>query len=315
MKEAVVNELSFRKFPNFEVPVADDPAAAKPLMKNFVVCASEGFRIGVISTLRISASFHAVELATGYPIAMWMTDKSVDRDERVRFSRFATSSPYIDRDIEETTFGDCVAMGLGSCIINRSIAVSCASDAAWSMSEISVKVRRLSDDATITEIDETVRNASELEHWADHTDWIRSEIAAEVQSGEDIIARAPELLPHLRFGRSVKQQICELIGTERYFRWLVESLLQAESEVSDWRNGIFPHNRLPGPATGESNSVHNSTRLRNMRIFATDDGRNVFMEYHMKNNAENRRVHYLFEPCRRIMVIGYIGEHLETARY
>ena len=49
------------------------------------------------------------------------------------------------------------------------------------------------------------------------------------------------------------------------------------------------------------------------RNFATDDGRTEFMEDHMKNMAENRRVHYLFEPSRRVMVIGYFGEHLETA--
>jgi len=113
MKEAVVNELSFLKSPNFELPAADDLEAAKPLMKNFVVCASEGFRLGNISALRMSESFHAVELAAGYPIAIWMTDKSVDRDDRVRFIRFATSSPYVYGDLEETTFGNCIARGLG----------------------------------------------------------------------------------------------------------------------------------------------------------------------------------------------------------
>jgi hypothetical protein len=284
-------------------------------MKKFVVCASEGFRLGLISTLRMSESFHAVELAAGYPIAMWMTDKSVDRDDRVRLSRFATSSPYIDGDLEETTFGDCIARGLGSCMINRSIAVSCASAAAWSMPEISVKVRHLSEDGTMTEIDETVRNASELKHWADHADWIRSEIVREVQSGADLIGRAHELAPHLRFGRSAVLQISELTGTERYFQWLVKSLLLADSEVSGWDGGMFPHNRLPGPATGESGPVRNSPRLRNMRNFATDDDRTEFMEHHMKNMAENRRVQYLFEPARRILVIGYFGEHLETAQY
>lgn len=315
MKEAVVNELSFLKYPNFELPAANDLEAAKPLMKNFVVCASEGFRLGIISTLRMSEFFHAIELTAGYPIAMWMTDKSVDRDDRVRFSRFATSSPYIDGDFEETTFGDCIARGLGSCMINRSIAVSYASDAAWSMPEISVKVRRLSEDGTMTEIDETVRNASELKHWANHADWIRSQIAAEVQSGADLITRAHELVPHLRFGPTAVSQISELTGAERYFQWLVKSLLLADSEVSGWELGMFPHNRLPGPATGESGPVRNSRRLRDMRNFATDDGRTEFMEHHMKNMAENRRVHYLVEPSRRIMVIGYFGEHLETAQY
>jgi hypothetical protein len=315
MKEAVVNELSFLKSPNFELPAADDLEAARPLMKNFVVCASEGFRLGIISTLRMSESFHAVELAAGYPIAIWMTDKSVDRDDRVRFIRFATSSPYIDGDLEETTFGDCIARGLGSCMINRSVAVSCASDAAWSMPLISVMVRRLSEDGTMTEIDETVRNASELKHWADHADWIRSEIAGEIQSGADLIARAHELVPNLRFGRSAVPQISALTGTERYFQWLVKSLLLADSEVSGWDGGMFPHNRLPGPATGESGPVRNSPRLRDMRNFATDDGRTEFMEYHMKNLGENRRVHFLFEPSRRVMIIGYFGEHLETAQF
>jgi len=315
MKEAVVNELSFLKSPNFELPAADDLGAAKPLMKNFVVCASEGFRLGIIFTLRMSESFHAVELTAGYPIATWMTDQSVDRDDRVRFVRFATSSPYIDGDLEETTFGDCIAKGFGSCLINRSIAISCASDAAWSMPVISVRVRRLSEDGTMSEIDETVRNASEFKHWADHADWIRSEIAIEIQSGADLIARAHELVPNLRFGRSAVPQISALTGTERYFQWLLKSLLLADAEVSGWDGGMFPHNRLPGPATGESGPVRNSARLRDMRNFATDDGRTEFMEYHMKNLSENRRVHYLFEPSRRMMVIGYFGEHLETAQF
>jgi hypothetical protein len=33
-------------------------------------------------------------------------------------------------------------------------------------------------------------------------------------------------------------------------------------------------------------------------------------EYHMKNNAENKRIHYLADEARRKLCIAYVGDHL-----
>jgi hypothetical protein len=61
MKEAVVNELSFLNSPKFELPVADDLVAGKPLMKNFVVC---GMRVMSVDMGSWSSSPYSIRVVS-----------------------------------------------------------------------------------------------------------------------------------------------------------------------------------------------------------------------------------------------------------
>jgi hypothetical protein len=96
---------------------------------------------------------------------------------------------------------------------------------------------------------------------------------------------------------------------------VVRCFTLANLQCSRWKAGLFHHLLLPGPATGESNSVHQDPRLCELRVLRMVSGQSRMFEHHMKNNAENKRIHYFADDARRKMCIAYLGDHLPTARY
>lgn len=99
-------------------------------------------------------------------------------------------------------------------------------------------------------------------------------------------------------------------GNERYFDWVLNALGAANREMSAWSDGEFPHHGLPGPASPESAQTMN--RYGDKRLFRTRNGQMRFFQHHMKYIGENMRVHYLVDPKRSRLIIGYVGPHLPT---
>jgi len=239
----------------------------------------------------------------------------VNRDERSLFRSFITASPYIEKVEQEVFVGNISAEGLASCLASNGISVSLASNTAWDRPWVIGSLISLDDGADIAESKVAIRNVANLHHWVDHSDSIRNQQKSCLTAGREIIHWRETVFPHLLFGDGAVDQLQALTGNERYFDWILTALFAAETEVANWTSGPFPHGRLPGPASGESQTVNDSPRLRNMRMFPTDSGIE-YCEHHMKCGGANQRIHYLLRTgTRRGMVIGYIGPHLETARY
>ena len=268
-----------------------------------------------MSELRVAEDFRLLELCSGYGITDWGNDQRVNRDERVFFSRLATAYPYLTRSDLEVFFDRCSSLGLACCIACDGLALSWASNEVWSNAVLPVRIELLGTDGLIAADAGEVKNIAKVDHWQRHAKSIRTKLIEEIQTGEQLMTNAPRAFPHLEFCQSAVDQAVRLRGSERFFRWLVSALMDAEVEAAEWNAGPFPHDRLPGPATGESQTVHEDRALRQMRFFTTKNGRLLMFEHHMKNNAENMRIHYLFEPDRRTLMIGYVGPHLPTARY
>jgi hypothetical protein len=315
MIEGVINELSGLMPPQFQVPVAASAADARQLMSRFVTCISEGFRQKYLTALRTAETFSLFDLAVGYSIENWRNDRAANRDERTLFRSFTTAFPYLNTPVEEVTYQGIRAAGFSSCVITNSLAVSWASQPIWEQTAISVEMLRLTVGGELLSTEITVRNASSSDHWRTHAEWIRNTYASTIGTGQELLDRASRMLPHLAFGPLAIKQLRGLSGNEISFPWIIQALLSAETEMLQWKDGAFPHNRLPGPASGESWTVHNEKKLRDKRVFQTDDGSWEFMEHHMKQIGQNQRVHYWVDGINRRMVIGYVGEHLETARY
>ena len=137
-----------------------------------------------------------------------------------------------------------------------------------------------------------------------------SENRSSIRNGRDLIAQAATAYPAIEICENAERQIIEMRGSEKHFSWVLEALDRANREMRAWAGGPFPHRRLPGPATGESDSTMAKPWLREMRRFITRSGKPLLFEYHMKCKAENQRIHYLVDQCRRLLMIGYVGEHL-----
>jgi hypothetical protein len=139
--------------------------------------------------------------------------------------------------------------------------------------------------------------------------------ASLITSGSELIQQAPRVFPGIEFCPHAEKQIQTLSGSEKYFRWVVASLVKANEEIQVWDSGPFPHERLPGPASGESDSVKKRRDLMEKRRFMTRRGELLTFEHHMKHRGENIRIHYVVDQDRRLMLIGYVGEHLPTALF
>jgi len=92
-------------------------------------------------------------------------------------------------------------------------------------------------------------------------------------------------------------------------------LESANREIIAWTDGAFPHGNLPGPASGESESVRRSPSRMRMRMFASPTGEPVQFEHHMKDKRNNKRMYYRADTERRVILIGTLCGHLETAKY
>lgn len=131
-----------------------------------------------------------------------------------------------------------------------------------------------------------------------------------IRTGRDLIAQAARVYPKIEICEEAERQIRAMTGNEKHFGWVLDAFLSANREMLAWNGGLFPHSRLPGPATPESESVMRSPRLEKMRRFRTRNGEELLFEHHMKCMGEGLRIHYRLDPARRLFMIGYIGRHL-----
>lgn len=176
--------------------------------------------------------------------------------------------------------------------------------------------RKLIDAAARRILDDRgVRLVSTLDHLDSPENWIFASQSASIRSGRDLIARAASMYAAIEICQVAKSQIIAMTGTEGHFGWLLKALAAANREMCAWEGGPFPHNKLPGPPTGESYSVMNSPHLRRMRCFKTGTGENLLFEHHMKHAGLNMRIHYRVDQDRRLLLIGYVGKHLPTALF
>jgi hypothetical protein len=325
MIDLVINELSFTRIASAEGTCAGaDPHEAKCWMTQFINVLRSARTLGLGRTLRTHEAFLTAELAPGYGLFQWRNDPTGNRDEHRFFGTIAARSPHLDGLIDavqqsaersEVRVHGRPATGLLAALLLDAIAISWPSDDLWNTSSLLVQYQRLSDDAELEESDTSIPHASHPDHWEAHRDWIESKHKNEIVSGIELWEKREQLFRHLEFCGDAPAQIRALSGNEAHFRWVVECMFAAEQECAQWNDGEFPHARLPGPASGESRSVHDDPELRKHRMFETLLGQTVMFEHHMKNRAENLRVHYRADSARRIVMVAHVGDKLPTAKY
>jgi hypothetical protein len=248
----------------------------------------------------------------------------VDHDERLYFKRVVTYAPYLvgvrhevqeQKIASEVYVGSRSALGLQAAVLMKGIALSWGSAEIWIAARLTATLSELRSDGEILSSTIEVPNVSIDEHWDLHKEFITAAQLSGIVDGPSLLKRIGESLEHIELCGDTPKQIRELTGSERHFAWIVRSIWSANDQCADWKSGDFPHSLLPGPATGESSSVHNNPELRQMRVFTMQSGERVMFEHHMKNASENQRIHYLADKKRKKILIAYVGTHLPTARF
>jgi|GEM_PF-1070837 len=325
MPDLVLNELSFQILGTSDrVCAAQDAPTARSWMAALVETIRAAGAYGVQQTIRTDSAFLTIELAGGYSLPQWRNDSAVNRDLRIFFSRLATRAPYLDGALEEllnqagrmeARFQGTIAGGLLAAFLLDGVAVSWPSGDTWRQTSLAFNLFSLSDDGEVVESIPHCRHASDPAHWDIHAEWIEQCYRSGIHDGAALWAMAPQLFPRLEFCGDAPGQLQSLTGNERYFQWVINCLFDADLECSRWTVGQFPHSALPGPASGESKPVHDNPDLRRHRMFRTPTGELLMFEHHMKNKAENKRIHYLVDESRRRIIIAYVGDKLPTGNY
>jgi hypothetical protein len=321
MPDLILNELSFQDWDiaNSGYPCRDRQHARQAMGS-------------LVSTLRETARFPAIRpelrtqhasleypLAEGYSVSQWRNDPEVNRDERV-FLRGRTTIAYSledalsDDTISEVSLNGRTGFGLSAAWLLGGVCLSLASNDFWNRSLIQAEVTLVSEGDTVVELAE-LRHASHPSHILDHEEWLERTQRSALRTGADVIAKVPALYPNVELGLEAHKAIAVLSGTEKHFGWVIDCLESANQEILAWTAGPFPHHRLPGPATGESLTVRQSKRLMKMREFPSSTGEPLQFEHHMKARGSNIRMYYRAETDRRVVLIGTLCDHLETAKY
>jgi hypothetical protein len=293
-------------------------------MSIFVQVLKESTTIGLSKSIRALEEFSYQELAPGYSLLHWRNDDQVNRDERQLFRQYTTRSPLLDGVLEriarrgsgcEAQFEGVHAKGLLAAFLLDSLATSLPSDPVWQVARLRVCILEMDDIGEIHSTDENILHAATPHHVREHAPLFEARRRRLAASGRDIVEQRGSLLPRLRFCGDVEQALTHMAPSDPGLSWVRGRLFELNDRCAGWAEGEFPHHMLRGSPSRESETVHNNDELRGLRLFTCPDGQKRYFEWHLKYHAHNLRLHYFPKDDERLVLIGYIGPHLRTARY
>lgn len=181
--EIVLNDISL------PTPVKDKGTAIH-LMSELVGVLSTAWTYGV-KTLRTQDNFYDLLLANNYPVASWLNDNQVEREERsfIR-GQLDIKSPFLadvaanihnEDALSEFKYQGGVARAFGIAYLLDGLAVSFASEPKWDVDTLDIEIESLDEGSEeIITSTETVIHASCREHILKHKPEIQNRLNAEL---------------------------------------------------------------------------------------------------------------------------------------
>ncbi|MEE3718249.1 hypothetical protein V2H45_16035 [Tumidithrix elongata RA019] len=313
--DIVLNELSL------ETP-ASDRAIARQWMTNLIqTVRSINAQTKSQAILRSYYDFHSTFLTSNYALRQWLNDNSVDREERRFIRSLTTKAPFSEGILEsdevhsiENNIGSCefryqgkLAIGLGIAHLLDVISVSVTSASCWDCSYLDLDAISIDeDDAKIT-----IVHASRKEHIQDHVEWIKNHVYGNID-GRDLWNQKEKLFPNLQFCASVEKQLQSLSIGNSMLNPVKNRLLELQKYAENWTEGGFDSNKLACKATPESEAT--LQQYSQERTFICPDDQKRIFSWHVRLTPLAWRIHFYPEQSRKIL-IGYIGNHLPTAKF
>lgn len=311
--QLVFNELS-------SIPLANDLYSARERMVILVKTILAAVSNGAERILRTESVFESTLLMQDYPIAKWLNDNNVGREERAYLRNLATKAPFWDGQKEKEDifwqhtfyFNGNQANGIGFAFISNNLALSFNPE-YWQDPFLTLLASWLDESGELVEgsID-SIRHASIDQHILFHENWIRDRNNFEILNGNDLWEKKKEVFPKLIFCDSVSNQIRYLGENNPVFSLVINRLLALNDYCTNWKDGPFNIDDL-----GFSGSKESEITLQNFpeeRTFLCPDGERRLFSWHLKFH-NNCRLYFSPQPESKIIIIGYIGKHLRTAKY
>jgi hypothetical protein len=324
MIDQVLNELSFCRFKEPERPcAAADRRQARQWMDTLVRTLSATAKLGLPRSLRTLGSLSDQKIAPGYSVAQWRNDPQVNHELRQLFRLYSTKSPLLDGVLEsfvdrargcEGKFQGFECKGLLAAYLLDSVAISLPSDAAWRANKLEIVLSELDEDG-LNESAQPILHCSSPEHVAGHAAELTSRQRQIVATGRDLVENRDRLLPNIEFCHDSEVALSALGQNDPGLSWVRRCLFELNDYCAQWLMGPFHHEELRCRPTPESESVSNNPELRRLRTFVCPDGEIRYFQWHLKNIGRNLRLYYFPSEKEHIVIVGYIGPHLQTQRY
>lgn len=310
--DVVLNELSF-------LPPASDEHSARQRMSTLVLTLIQARSEGIRGELRVPGNLYTAELAPGYFVRDWTSDRQAERDERNYFLRLATKIPFL-QDIPDVAtlalgydfkIGAEAVEGCGVAYLLNAMLVSFYSDSRWETTQLEFTVIQLADDGNLLEATEKIIHACAPEHVQSHRHWIQQRLQSDIRSGADLWTQKETVFPSLGFCDCVEEQIRELERGTPMLQPVVAALFNLAEASRTWTTAGFDPKTIQGNVSPES--AVTMQRFGEQRRFRCPDGEIRDFDWHLKIALNAWRIHFCWEnaqPGR--LLIGYIGKHLPT---
>lgn len=311
--EMVLNELSYRQ-------PAENVYIARNWFSNLRQTIQAATDLGVARILRTDRIFYEIPIAPNYLISNWLHDREVDEVERSFIRSITAKSPYLedidpaqslDAELYEFIYDGESANGLRYAHWLDALAVSMLSHDRWDRNHIeNISMECLDPDADQITVTQgiSVRHASRPAHLSAHSTWIALRRADSLRDGNDIWFRQSELFPSLLFCEPLRRQLRAIHASHQVFKQLKKHLVDLEAYCSNWENGPFNAQQLPGkPRTESEATLH---QYGQERTFLCPDGARRLFSWHMNLNPGTWRLHFFPLENEKKIIIGYVGPHL-----
>lgn len=312
--EMYLNELSLNK-------PANDIYMARIMGSQLVQTTYVAIQLGLERVLRTHEKFFNLVMAPNYPISKWLNDSEVDKEIQRYIKTLTTKAPFWEglpglesgTYINEFSWQNQSAVGLGASYLMDGLAVSFESDEAWKSDKILILMKSIEDDIILKQ-DILVNHASNPDHVYKHNDWIQENIQSEAKKGQDLWEKRNRLFPSLIFCNSVENQLNEMEPV--YFSSVRRRLFEIEAYCKIWKSKpIGTPFDSKGLLNIKTESEATLKRHGSERTFTCPDGKQRLFSWHIPLTPHARRIHFfpLSETCE--IIIGYIGKHLPTSKY
>lgn len=261
---------------------------------------------------------HQMPLAEDYTVLQWSYDDQVDRDLRIFFLKISAKVNF-EQDVSDAVkeqfylsdfhFEQRQAGGLGLAWLLHTTAVSLPFEEYWQKTHIRV-CHTWFDAETERAEDVEVLNLADMAHVQVISDEMTERAQGTLREQPVALAeRKADCFPHLTFGMDVDAQIAEL--SVEVLRMTIAKLIVLDAAVRNWRR-----ERIEEPVLPKVNTESEATMQRygNEREFRSASGEKKVFNLHAMMGG-GYRVHFRIDKELKNLEIGYIGEHLPTARF
>ncbi|MFA9377000.1 MAG: hypothetical protein ACERKZ_09650 [Lachnotalea sp.] len=313
--QLILNELSL-----LEVPVDRKNGCEK--IQEFLECVIKMQYYFKNNSIVVFDEFFSLMVARDYSVHQWLSDKTVEKRLKDKYRSIVNKCQHISS--EEYCYSE-LAVSIGKdkkkskgCLIAYEMnehVISLNSNETWAEPEIFGYYFSVLDTYELDDsIKVKIKNISTSLHTLEYEHIAVENIKFNISSAIDLWEKRNIIFPHLIFCDSVKAQL--MTDTEKvHIEQIIKKLNILDKYFGNY-DGVFDCKKLGNGARNESDSVKNTPKYYNQRVFMTPYGVSEKFFWHISFPGKYPgRIHFIPDKKTGKCIIGYIGKHLPTSKF